>query len=79
MNGYRVFSINKDRFPNMKQLSDDLNERGIKLIATINPAVKFDQDFDTFNEGFHDDLFCKRPGNNLLKGISWPGWVVFPE
>jgi alpha-glucosidase len=79
MDGYRVFSINNLRFPKMKQLTEDLDKKGIKLVASINPAVKVDPNFWLYKEGKQSDLFCKLPDNKILKGISWPGWVVFPD
>ncbi len=79
MDGFRVFSINKNRFPNMKSLTSELEEKKIKLISTINPAVKIDQGFSLYNEGIHNKLFCTLPDKKIAKGISWPGWVVFPD
>jgi alpha-glucosidase (family GH31 glycosyl hydrolase) len=32
MDAYRVFTINSERFPDMKQLSDELKEEGIKIV-----------------------------------------------
>ena len=79
MDGYRVFTINKTRFPNMKRLTSELEEKGIKIVSTINPAVKIDHNFELYEEGLKDNLFCTLPDNKIVKGVSWPGWVVFPD
>ncbi len=41
MQGYRVFTWDKNRFPNPKALSDKLGLQGIKLVAIVDPGVKY--------------------------------------
>jgi len=79
MEGYRVFTINKKNFPSMEQLSADLNDKGIKLVASINPAVKCDEQYEIYSEGLSKNVFCKLPGGQTFTGVSWPGWSVFPD
>ena len=79
MDGYRVFSINKERFPDMLKFTDDLEKKGIKTVASINPAVKKDPRFRLFSEGVEKGYFCKLPNGKLSGGVSWPGWSVFPD
>jgi len=79
MDGYRVFSINPKRFPDMRKLTDDLEKKGIKTVVSINPAVKKDHKYRIFLEGLEKDSFCKLPNGKLSGGVSWPGWSVFPD
>jgi alpha-glucosidase len=79
MEGYRVFTTNKKNFPSFKQLSADLNEKGIKLIASINPAVKRDRHYEIYSDGLSKNIFCKLPSGTTFTGVSWPGWSVFPD
>jgi len=79
MDGFRVFTINTKRFPDMKRLTKDLDSKGIKVVATINPAVKQDPDYKVFADGVKNDVFCKLPGGKVLGGVSWSGWSVFPD
>jgi alpha-glucosidase len=79
MNGYRVFSINKKNFPSMKQLEVDLEVKGIKLVASINPAVKCDEDYEIYSDGLSNNVFCNIPSGQPFTGVSWPGWSVFPD
>jgi alpha-glucosidase len=79
MEGYRVFSINKKRFPNMHKLTDDLEKKGIKTVVSINPAIKNDHKYRLFLDGLENDSFCKLPNGKLSGGVSWPGWSVFPD
>jgi alpha-glucosidase len=40
MQGYRVFTWDRDRFPNPKVLTDKLRERGVKVVTIVDPGVK---------------------------------------
>jgi alpha-glucosidase len=79
MDGYRVFTINSKRFPDMTRLTNDLDKKGIKVVVSINPAVKKDRKYMVFNDGKVKDFFCKLPNGKLLGGVSWSGWSVFPD
>lgn len=79
MDKFRIFTINSSRFPGMRQLTKDLDEKGIKLVASLNPAVKIDQKYNVYKDGLSKDVFCKLPNGNVLRGDSWPGWSVFPD
>jgi alpha-glucosidase len=79
MDQFKVFSINKKQFPSMKPLSRELNDKGIKIVASINPAVKQDKQNPVYISGIEKDVFCKLPGGNVMRGVSWPGWSVFPD
>jgi alpha-glucosidase len=41
MQGYRVFTWDRNRFPNPKALSEKLAKRGVKLVTIVDPGVKF--------------------------------------
>ena len=41
MQGYRVFTWDRDRFPNPKALSEKLGKQGVKLITIVDPGVKY--------------------------------------
>jgi len=41
MQGYRVFTWNTDRFPNPKGLTDKLKQQGVKVVAIVDPGVKY--------------------------------------
>ncbi|HBB87724.1 MAG TPA: alpha-glucosidase [Blastocatellia bacterium] len=40
MQGYRVFTWDRQRFPNPKALSEKLGRQGVKLVAIVDPGVK---------------------------------------
>ncbi|MDX1600441.1 MAG: glycoside hydrolase family 31 protein, partial [Anaerolineales bacterium] len=47
MRGYRVFTIDRDRFPDLAGLSEACMRRlGARLVAIIDPGVKIDRSYD---------------------------------
>jgi len=43
MQGYRVFTWDRNRFPNPKALSEKLARQGVKLVTIVDPGVKHQQ------------------------------------
>lgn len=79
MDGFRLFTFNKKRFRNIRKLTANLEGKGVKVVTSINPAVKRDQNYSLFKDGLEMDVFCKLPDGKDFTGVSWPGWCVFPD
>ncbi|WP_138431363.1 glycoside hydrolase family 31 protein [Fodinibius saliphilus] len=79
MDDYRIFTWNKDRFPNPRKLIDDLKEDGFETIVMIDPGVKVDDEYEVYRQGLEQDVFCKRPDGELMIGPVWPSETVFPD
>ncbi|HPZ09099.1 MAG TPA: glycoside hydrolase family 31 protein [Candidatus Eremiobacteraeota bacterium] len=79
MDGYRVFTWDKERFPDPKKLISDLKNRGFKIVPIIDPGVKADDNYTVAKEGIEKDLFVKYPDGTLYKGEVWPSWAYFPD
>ena len=41
MQSYRVFTWDRERFPNPKALSEKLSQQGVKLVTIVDPGVKY--------------------------------------
>src|SRR5215813_2422989 len=41
MRGYRVFTFDKDRFPDPKALTDKLARQGVKVVTIVDPGIKY--------------------------------------
>jgi len=41
MQGYRVFTWDRSRFPNPKALSETVGKQGVKLVTIVDPGVKY--------------------------------------
>ena len=79
MDGFRVFTSDGTRFPDLAALSDDLRAREIHLVAILDPGVKVDRGYAVFEDGRKMDVFCRLPGGGLASGPVWPGWAAFPD
>ncbi len=79
MDGYRVFTVNRERFPDLKRLADDLHALGIHLVTILDPGVKRDPHFALYRQGVERGLFCTTPDGRPLHGLVWPGWTAFPD
>ncbi len=79
MRGYRVFTVDSGRFPDLKALASDLERQGIRLVTILNPGVKRDPQYDVYVEGLEQDVFCRLPDGKVLHAPVWPGWVAFPD
>jgi len=79
MDDYRVFTWNKDRFPDPGQMIADLRKEGFKTVVMIDPGVKVDNEYTVYREGLQNDYFCKRPDGDLMIGPVWPPRTAFPD
>lgn len=79
MDGYRVFTFDKERFPDTKALSETLADKGIKLISIIDPGVKKDEDYFMYREGMEMDAFAHDAQGAVYENAVWPGTSVFPD
>lgn len=79
MDGYRVFTWDKTRFPNPPQMLADLKKDGFKIIPIIDPGVKADSNYFAAKEGLEKNLFAKYPDGIPYQGEVWPSWAYFPD
>lgn len=77
--GYRAFTIDPERFPNLANFTQELAELGVQFIAILNPGIKYSRHSNLFLEGQILDGFCKLPNGELVVAPVWPGWCVFPD
>ncbi|MDA8356413.1 MAG: glycosyl hydrolase [Actinomycetota bacterium] len=79
MDGYRVFSIDRERFPDMPSLAGSLRERGTRLVAIVDPAVKADPSYDVYRDGVEGGHFVVGEDGHPFLGVVWPGRSAFPD
>ncbi len=79
MEDFKDFTVSKERFPDLKGLSDEMGERGIRLIPIIDAAVKKQEGYSVYDEGHGKGYFCKdENGEDFVVGV-WPGMSVLPD
>jgi alpha-glucosidase len=79
MDGFRVFTSDKIRFPDLRKLSTELEEKRIHLVTIIDPGVKKDTSYWIYQDGVQKDVFCKTKNKKVLHGVVWPGWAAYPD
>lgn len=79
MDGYKVFTWHPKRFPRPKQLLADLKKQGYKMVTIIDPGVKVEKGYETYESGLKGDHFLKFLDGELFQGQVWPGWCHFPD
>ncbi|MGD8624311.1 MAG: glycoside hydrolase family 31 protein, partial [Anaerolineae bacterium] len=79
LDGYRIFTWDRQRFPDPPRLLSDLREQGFRTIAIVDPGVKVDPGYAVYDRGLARDAFCRLPGSDLFRGPVWPGNCAFPD
>jgi alpha-glucosidase len=79
MDGYRVFTFDRSRFPDPAALASELAESGVRLVTIVDPGVKVDADYDVYLQGLEGRRFCLDDTGRPADGVVWPGRVAFPD
>lgn len=79
MEGYRVFTWNKEAFSNYRELLMKLKDMGFKVVTIVDPGVKKDCTYNLYKEGIKNDYFIKDKFNKPYIGRVWPGDSLFPD
>ncbi len=79
MDGFRVFTWDRDRFPDLPGLAEELRQKGIRLVTILDPGVKRDAGYAVFREGLEQGVFCRLPDGSPIFAPVWPGWCAFPD
>lgn len=79
MDGYRVFTWDRERFPEPARLIGDLAGQGFKVVTIVDPGVKVDGQYRVFREGVAGGHFICHPDGELFIGTVWPGRTAFPD
>ena len=78
MDGYKVFTVSPHRFPNLRALTQELAQAGIKVVAIINPGVK-KENYPVYQRGKENGAYVTTRREEELSGEVWPGEVVWPD
>jgi len=79
MDGFRCFTWDLERFPDPKEMVDDLREDGFKTVVIIDPGIKIDHEYIVFQEALEKGYFLKRLDGTHAEGKVWPGECYFPD
>ncbi len=79
MRGFRVFTVDPARFPDLGHLAASMGEQGTRLVTIVDPGVKVDPDYEVYREGRDQHRFCTDERGHLVEGVVWPGRSVYPD
>ena len=79
MDGYRDFTVDTEKFPNLKKFAAELLDRGIRLVPIVDAGIKVDPGERVYEEGVKNGCFCTNVEGGLFRGGVWPGMTHFPD
>ena len=79
MERYKDFTVDEERFPDLKGLAADMQAEGIHLVPIMDAGVKIEDGYSVYEEGVEKNYFCKNAEGGDFVGAVWPGRVHFPD
>lgn len=77
--GHRVFTVDRERFPDLPGLAAELRELGVRLVSIVDPAVKAEPGLAVYESGTEAGAFVRDGRGRAVRGEVWPGESVFPD
>lgn len=79
MDEYKVFTWHPERFPDPAAMCAALGEMGFKVALIVDPGVKVEEGYATYESGLDAGIFVTYPDGKPYQGQVWPGWSHFPD
>jgi alpha-glucosidase len=79
MDGFRVFTWDRERFPDPAGLLADLRAQGFRVVTIVDPGVKVDEGYAVYRDGRARDAFCRTAEGDEYQNVVWPGTCAFPD
>ncbi|MFB8775583.1 glycoside hydrolase family 31 protein [Streptomyces broussonetiae] len=76
---HQVFTVDRDRFPDLPRLAEDLREDGVRMVSIVDPAVKADPGNAIYADGSAEAAFIRDASGRLVRGVVWAGESVYPD
>ncbi|CAM3941070.1 glycoside hydrolase family 31 protein [Mucilaginibacter galii] len=79
MEGFKIFTWNKETFAEPKQFIDKLKAMNFKLVTIVDPGIKVEKGYQQYDEGVERGYFATYPNGENYIGEVWPGRCHFPD
>ena len=79
MDHYKIFTWNKQTFPDPKGMIDKLKEMNFHLVTIVDPGIKIEPGYKQYDEGVAKNYFATYPNGEKFVGSVWPGRCHFPD
>ncbi|MFF0278026.1 TIM-barrel domain-containing protein [Streptomyces sp. NPDC004330] len=77
--GHRVFTVDRERFPDLPGLAEELREQGVRLVSIVDPAVKAEPGNAVYDGGRAAGAFVRDARGDEVRGMVWPGECAYPD
>ncbi|MFI7328250.1 glycoside hydrolase family 31 protein [Streptomyces rubiginosohelvolus] len=80
--GHRVFTVDRERFPDLPALAEELRGEGVRLVSIVDPAVKAEPGDAVFDAGRavgERGAYVRDAWGRVVVGEVWPGACVYPD
>lgn len=79
MDHFKVFTFDKEKIPNPKEVNDYLHNKGFKSIWMIDPGVKAEKGYFVYDSGSKGNHWVQDKDGKEFNGSVWPGKCAFPD
>ena len=79
MDAYKVFTWDKDRFPDPKRLNQELKALGFHTVTIVDPGIKEDDNYSIHKQGKEGNVYLTYPDGSPWTADVWPGKSSFPD
>ncbi len=79
MDDFKIFTWNKQSFPDPKGMIDQLKAINFKLVTIVDPGIKIEEGYKEYDEGVEKGYFATYPNGELYTGSVWAGRSHFPD
>lgn len=79
MQDYKIFTFNKERFPDPKGLNSYLHDKNFKSIYMIDPAPKAEEGYFVDDQLMANKYYVTDKDGNPYVGRVWPEKAHFPD
>ncbi|MFB7405146.1 glycoside hydrolase family 31 protein [Streptomyces rubiginosohelvolus] len=79
---HRVFTVDRERFPDLPALAKELRGDGVRLVSIVDPAVKAEPGDAVFDAGRgvgERGAYVRDARGRVVVGEVWPGACVYPD
>ncbi|HSP77530.1 MAG TPA: TIM-barrel domain-containing protein [Myxococcaceae bacterium] len=79
MEGYKVWTWDRSRFPDPEGLAREAAEQGVRLVTISDPALLAEPGYPVYEEALAQDFLVRNDRGHVLRGEVWPKPAVFPD
>ncbi|TDO85908.1 alpha-glucosidase [Halanaerobium saccharolyticum] len=79
MDDYKVFTWDDNKFKNMKEMIENLHQKGFKVVTIIDPGVKKEKGYQVYDQCLENGFYLTDQDGIPYVNEVWPGECIFPD